>query len=114
MLNGRTKIVGKTVNGSATMSYRVSGNIFIVGIQSLSDEKVVDAVVIHITGEKSFKWLAAGRMSQWDGDFSNCDGDKDFILDCFNADSEYLEDYNLELVAETSKSFILRLIQLLT
>ena len=114
MLNGRTKIVGKTVNGSATMSYRVSGNIFIVGIQSLSDEKVVDAVVIHITGEKSFKWLAAGRMSQWDGDFSNCDGDKDFIHDCFKADSEYLEDYNLELVAETSKSFILRLIQLLT
>ena len=90
------------------MSYRVSGNIFVVGIQSLSDEKVVDAVVIHITGERSFKWLAAGRISQWEGEFSNCDGDKDFIADCFNAVSENLEDYNLELVAAKGISFIHR------
>ena len=107
MLNGRTKIVGKTVNGSATMSYRVSGNIFIVGIQSLSDKKVVDAVAIHITGERSFNWLAAGRMSQWDGDFNDCDGDKDFIPDCFDTVSENLEDYNVELVAAKGMSFIL-------
>ena len=81
------------------MYYRVSGNTFIVGIQSPSDENVVDAVVIHITGERSFDWLAAGRMSQWEGDFSNCNGDKDFIPDCFDTMSENLEDYSLELVA---------------
>ena len=89
------------------MSYRVSGNMFIVGIQSLSDEKVVDAVVIHITGEGSFMWLAAGRMSHWRGDIRNCDGDKDFVPDCFEAESENLEDYNLELAAVKGISFIL-------
>ena len=99
LLNGRTKIVGKIANGSATMSYRISGNIFIIGIQSPSDENVVDAVVIQVTGERSFDWLAAGRMSQWDGDFRKCDGDKDFIPDCFDTKSENVEDYNLELVA---------------
>ena len=95
------------MNGSATMSYRVSGNIFVVGIQSVSDEKVVDAVVIHITGERSFKWLAAGKMSNWEGDFSNCDGDKDFITDCFHTESAHLEDHNLELVAEKGICLIL-------
>ena len=88
------------------MSYRVSGNIFVVGMQSHSDENIVDAVVILITGEGSFDWLAAGRMSNWEGDFSNCGGDKDFIPDCFETEAKNVEDYNLELVAAKGIYFI--------
>ena len=88
------------------MSYRVSGNIFVVGMQSHSDENVVDAVVIHITGEGSFNWLAAGRMSNWKGDFSNCGGDKDFIPDCFDTEAEIVRDYNVKLVAAKGICFI--------
>ena len=102
------------INGYATMSYRVSGNIFIVGIQNISNKNVVDAVVIHITGESSYKWLAAGRMPKWDGDFSNCDEDKDFISDCFDTESENIEDYNLELVAAKGIYFIARSITFAT
>ena len=99
-MNGGTKIIGKNANGPASMSYRVNGNIFIVGIQNTSNSEVVDAVVIQVTGERSFKWLAAGRMSSWVGDLDACDGRNDFISDCFKTESDHLEDYNVELVAD--------------
>lgn len=108
-LNGNTKIIGKNANGPANMSYRVNGNIFIVGIQNISNTKVVDAVVIQVTGERSFKWLAAGRMTRWYGSFDTCDGRKDFISDCFKTKSDHQEDYNVELVAVKGTFSILQL-----
>ena len=81
------------------MSYRVNGNIFIVGIQNVSNAGVVEAVVIEVTGERSFKWLAAGRITMWSGSFDTCDGRNDFISDCFKAHSDHIEDYNVELLA---------------
>ena len=91
-------MIGKLLNGPATMSYRLKENQFIVGLRKNS---YLSMVWIRITGEQSFEWIAARKLHLMND--STCDSEEDCTFHCFKGKNESREDYDLELVAAKGK-----------
>ena len=91
-------MIGKLLNGPATMSYRLKGNQFIVGLRKSS---YLGMLWIRVTGEHSFEWIAARKLHLMND--STCASEEGFTFHCFKGQNQSQEDYDLELAAKKGK-----------